>query len=328
MYDVTMNKIIINTPQTLEVEWHQLELRYQSLRIHTISAVRQLRESLHSYGQLVPITITASGIQDRPWVVIDGYLRIAALKTLKCDDITAIVWPIDAAEALLDVYKYNKSRPWEVFEEANLLQELITTHQYSQANLAKSLGKSEAWICRRLQLITQLPSFVKAAIYQGSVTSWTASRILIPLARANSGHAELLIHYLNSQSHTSREILSFYEHYMRSNKKIRSDLSGNPSLFFKLQDLEKLEFSNRYTGLAPESTWERKCDQILDYLSVLTSIMPAVFYPQQTAQDQQDLQGKFHLVCAQLDDLQQKLEETIYARTANNTHGEAVATSR
>ena len=319
---------IINTSQPFEVEWHQLELRYQSLRIHNDSAVRQLMESLHSYGLLVPIIVTASGVHDRPWIVVDGYLRIAAFQALNRDHITVTAWQIDTAEALMSVYTYNKSRPWEVFEEANLIQELITTHHYSKANIAKSLGKSEAWICRRLQLITQLPCFVKEAIYQGTVSSWTANRILIPLARANCEHAKLFIRYLSSQSHTSREILSFFEHYLRSNKKIRSDLAENPSLFFKLHEQEKLESSTIYTELAPESTWERKCDQILGCLNVLTSVMPAVFYPQQAEQEQYDLQGKFHLVCTQINHLQQKLEENIHARATNRTPRQAVAARR
>jgi len=327
VYDVNMNKIT-NTTQTIELEWHQLELRYQSLRIHTASAVQHLMLSIHSYGLLVPITVTASGVQDRPWVVVDGYLRILALKALGYDLITATVWRIDTAEALLDVYKYNKSRTWEAFEEANLLQELITTHHYSQANLAKLLGKSEAWICRRLQLTTQLPCFVKDAICQGILSSWAASRILIPLARANFQHAEQFVRYLSSKSHTSREIQSFYEQYIRSNKKIRGELAVNPSVFFKLQELDKLESSCRYTELPPEHTWDRKCDQILDFLSVLGSIMPAVFYPQQTAQEQQGLQDKFHLACAKINDLKHILEKTTHARTTHDKHGEAVTASR
>jgi ParB family chromosome partitioning protein len=326
MYDVTMNKIM-NT-QTIQIEWHQLELRYQRLRIHTASAVRQLMLSLHSYGLLVPITVTSSNVQDRPWVVVDGYLRIAALKALGLDLVTATVWQIDTAKALLDVYKYNKSRTWEAFEEANLLQELITTHQYSGAHLAKLLGKSEAWICRRLQLITQLPFFVKEAICQGTVSSWSASRILIPLARANSEHAEQLIHYLSSKSHTSRELQSFYEHYMRSNKKIRADIALNPSLFFKLKELAKLESSCRYTELPPEHTWDRKSEQILECLSVLDSVMPAVFYPGQTAKEQQGLQDKFQRVCAKIEDLKQTLEETTHARTPHGPDGKIVAQSR
>jgi ParB family chromosome partitioning protein len=322
-----MNKIT-NTTQTIEVEWHQLELRYQSLRIHTASAVQRLMLSVHSYGLLVPITVIASGVSNCSWVVIDGYLRILALKALGHDLITATVWRIDAAEALLDVYKHNKSRTWEAFEEANLLQELVTTYQYSQAKLAQLLGKSEAWICRRLQLTTQLPGFVKDAVCQGILSSWAAGRILIPLARANAQHAEQFIRYLSAKSHTSREVQSFYEQYLRSNKKIRAELAANPTIFFKLQELDKLESSCQYTELPPEHTWDRKCDQILDCLTVLDAIMPAVFYPQQTAQEQKALQDIFRQACAKIEGLQQTLEKTTHARTTHGKHGEAVTATR
>lgn len=311
MYDVIMNKIT-NISQPLELEWHQLDLRYESLRIHTASAVQHLMISIHSYGLLVPITVVASGVQDCPWVVIDGYLRILALKALGGDLIRAAVLQLDEAEALLSVYKHNKSRAWEAFEEANLLSELVATHQYSQAKLAQFLGKSESWICYRLQLITQLPCFVKDAIYQGILSSWAASRILIPFARANSEHAEKFVRYLRGKSHTVREIQSFYEQYMRSNKKIRGTLSDNPSVFFKLEKLNKLESVGLYTELPPEHTWDRKCEQILDCLSILDSTMAAVFYPQQTAQEQKDLQNKFLLARAKMDALQRTLEATLH----------------
>jgi ParB/RepB/Spo0J family partition protein len=276
--------------------------------------------SIHAYGLLVPITIIASGIQDCPWVVIDGYLRILAFKALGHDLITATVWQTSAAEALLAVYKHNKSRAWKAFEEANLLEELLTVHQYSQAELARLLGKSDAWICHRLQLVTQLPCFVKDAVCQGVLSSWVASRILIPFARANSQHAKQFVRYLSGKSHTSREIQSFYEQYLRSNKKVRTDLAANPSIFFKIQELDKRE-----PELPPEDVWDRKCEQILDCLSVLDSLMPAAFYPQQTAQEQQGLQDKFRQACARMDDLRHTLEKTTHARTTHNIHGEAVA---
>jgi ParB/RepB/Spo0J family partition protein len=322
-----MNKIT-NTIQAIEVEWHQLELRYQSLRIHTPCAVRRLMFSVHTYGLLVPITVIASGVPDCSWVAIDGYLRIAALKALGFDLITATVWQTDAAEALLSVYKHNKSRTWEALEEANLLQELVTTHQYSQGSLAQLLGKSEAWVSHRLQLVTQLPCFVKDAICQGVLSSWVASRILVPFARANPHHAEQFVCYLSGKSLTSRQIQSFYEQYLRSNKKIREELAANPAVFFKLQELDKLESSSQYTKLQPEHTWDRKCEQISDCLSVLGSIMPATFYPQQTTQEQQGLQRKFHQVRTQMDVLQRTLEETAHARTTYRTHGEAVEEHR
>jgi ParB/RepB/Spo0J family partition protein len=327
MYAISMNNDM-DSNQIIEVEWHQLDLRYQSLRIHTDSAVRSLMLSIHIHGLLVPITVIASGVKDCPWIVIDGYLRILALKALGRDLAQAAVWQSAANEALLRVYKDNRSRTWEAFEEANLLQELLTIYQYSQRELAQSMGKSEAWICHRLQLLNQLPDFVHAAIAKGVLSSWIASRILIPFARANVQHAEQFIEYLRGPSHTSREIQAFYEQYLRSNKKAREALIANPGVFFKLQRVNQLESLRRYTELPPEHTWESKCAQILDCLSVLDSILPAVFYPQQTAQEAQDLQDKFQSALTKMENLQHLLEETVYARTTNSAAGEAIVAPR
>lgn len=323
LYWSSMN-IDASTDKIIDVEWHQLDMRYQGLRIHTDSAVRLLMLSIHVHGLLVPITVVASWVEGRPWVVIDGYLRILALKALGHDLIQATVWQLDAAEALLNVYRHNRSRAWEAFEEANLLQELLTTHQYSQAKLAQLLGKSEFWICYRLQLLTQLPSFVQEAIAKGVLSSWVASRILYPFARANAEHAEQFVDYLRVKSHTSREIQSFYEQYLRSNKKAREVLITNPAIFFNLQRLNKLESLRRYTELPPEHIWESKCAQIVDCLSVLDSIMPAVFYPQLTSREAEDFTDKFYQAHAKIGDLQRLLEETIHARIIHSGSGEAV----
>lgn len=294
--------------ETINLEWHQLELRYQSMRIHTPESIRRLMLSIHANGLQVPITVVASGLPDRPWVVIDGYLRILALQALREDIVAANAWKMDTANALLYAWKHNQSRYWDVFEEANLLQELLTTHGYTQAEIARQSGKSETWVSHRLQLLTNLPDFIKEGIYHGNVSSWVASRILIPFARANSRHAEQFVNYLTAaKPHTSREIRAFYEHYLRSNKAIRAELVSNPSLFFKLHTLHILEAASDFTQLPPEYVWGKKCDQIMDCLHALETVMPAAFYHQQPEQEQADLLQRFHEALALMNALQLKL---------------------
>jgi ParB/RepB/Spo0J family partition protein len=312
---------------TINIEWHQLELRYQSLRIHTAGSIRRLMLSIHANGLLVPITVVASGVQERPWVVIDGYLRILALQALGEDLITANVWEIDAANALLYAWKHNKSRSWGVFEEANLLQELLTTHQHSQTEIARQLGKSETWVCHRLQFLMELPEFLKNARYQGTLSSWVASRILIPFARANSLHAEQFVNYLTVKTHTSREIRAFYEQYLRSNKKVRAELALNPSIFFKLQALNKLESTSDITLLPPEYIWEKKCDQIMDCLGILESVMSAAFYLQQPMPEQADLQQRFHQALARMNTLQLTLQRRNHEKTTDHTDSKRTTAS-
>jgi ParB-like chromosome segregation protein Spo0J len=113
-----------------EAEWHQLELRYQHLRKHTQQDQQRLTWSIHTYGLLEPIMVVACSTGN--WIVIDGYLRIKAMQTLKNDTIKIIIWESNVAEALIHTYRSNQSRTWDYFEEAWLLQELRNLHNYSQ----------------------------------------------------------------------------------------------------------------------------------------------------------------------------------------------------
>jgi ParB/RepB/Spo0J family partition protein len=323
----SMDSIMTTSTDTINLEWHQLELRYQSMRVHTPGAIRRLMLSIHANGLQVPITVVASDIPDRPWVVIDGYLRILALQALGHDLVVVNVWQMDAANALLYAWKHNKSRSWDVFEEANLLQELLTTHRYTQAEIARQSGKSEAWVSQRLQFLMELPYFLKDAMHQGALSSWVASRILIPFARANHGHAEQLVNYLTAKPHTSRQISAFYEQYLRSNKKVRAELALNPSIFFKLQAIKKLESRSDITHLPPEYVWGKKCDQIMDCLHDMETVMPAAFYHQQPKQEQSDLQQQFHEALAWMNALQLKLQRRNHETTTDHTDRERITAS-
>lgn len=298
--------------KTLELEWHQLQLPYQSLRIRTESAKRRLMLSIHEHGLLTPITVIPARNVGSSWVVIDGHLRIESLKELGHDLVSATAWDIEASDALLKAWRYNASRPWEQFEEANLIQELITLHRYSQAQLAKQLGKSASWVSYRLQLLKDLPEFVRIVIHQGILSSWTASRILIPFARANSSHAKQFVDYLvGVNRHNSRDINAFYEHYLRSNRYVRKKIAANPSLFFKVHALTKLEAAASCDKLAPEHVWESKITQITICLQVLQTILPAIFYPQQSQNEKEDLIASFNQLKSNFNLLQHALSRNI-----------------
>ncbi|WP_456243453.1 hypothetical protein [Thiorhodovibrio winogradskyi] len=54
----------------------------------------------------------------------------------------------------------------------------------SQHELAHAVGKDPSWVNRRLALLTQLGEPLQEAVRSGVLSSWAASRILAPLARA------------------------------------------------------------------------------------------------------------------------------------------------
>ena len=236
MKPITTDSITPIPQASFEAEWHCLDMGYQHLRQRTPQAQHRLMLSIHTHGLLVPITVIPASPTPNAisrWTVIDGYLRVNATRALGKDMIAVQTCELPADEALLAAYRANQSRPWQPLEEAQLLQEMATHHTYSQAQLAQQFGKSESWVTRRLQLLTELPEFVVQAIHQGILSCWSASRVLIPLARANERHAQQFIDYLRAHSHSSREIHAFYERYMQSPRQCGNKSSHSRTFFLK-----------------------------------------------------------------------------------------------
>ncbi len=76
----------------MELEFHQLELRYERLKVVRPEAERRLLASLAEVGQQVPIVVVKEAAADR-FVVIDGYKRIRALRRLGRDTVAPVAGP-------------------------------------------------------------------------------------------------------------------------------------------------------------------------------------------------------------------------------------------
>ena len=216
----------------LEVDLHRLELRYASARLLEPRAVERLARSIQSSGQLMPCIGVAAAEGER-LVLIDGYRRIAALRRLGRDTAYVERWTCDLAQALITVLCRTQARAFAAVEEALLLRELIDGWGLTQNELARRCGRDVSWVCRRLQLLSGLPDSVLCAVREGALSSWVATRVVGPLARANAEHAERLLERLRAAPLSSRELNCWFEHYQRANQVTRERLITHPRLFLE-----------------------------------------------------------------------------------------------
>ena len=82
----------------MELEFHQLELRYERLRVQQPARERRLLASLAMAGQQMPIVVVTGG---SAYVVVDGHKRVRCLRRLQRDTIAAVVWEMPEPEALI-----------------------------------------------------------------------------------------------------------------------------------------------------------------------------------------------------------------------------------
>ncbi|HEX3402921.1 MAG TPA: hypothetical protein VHT74_21605 [Acetobacteraceae bacterium] len=101
----------------------------------------------------------------------------------------------------------------------------------SQHDLAHRCGRDVSWVSRRLQLLSGLPDAALTAMRDGRLSSWAASRIVAPLARANTEHADQLLEALADAPLSTRELRCWFEHYQKAFRSARDHMVSRPRLF-------------------------------------------------------------------------------------------------
>jgi ParB family chromosome partitioning protein len=189
----------------MRVEFHQLDRRWEHLRVRRPERQRRLLASLAASGQQTPIVVVAVADQADRYLVIDGYQRIAALQQLGRDTVEAVVWPMSEVEALV----MDRSLGWgerdTALEEGWLLAELEQRFNYGLDELARRFDRSLSWVSRRLALVDQLPESVQQQVRSGAITAHVAMKFLVPVARTRLEDCQRMAEAFAAHRFTSRE---------------------------------------------------------------------------------------------------------------------------
>jgi len=160
----------------MELEFQQIDLRYDHLRKRNPALERQLLASLDDAGQRVPVVVVAE--QDH-YVLLDGYKRLRALKRLRRDTVLATLWDLGEAEGLLLERLMRSSQPEGPLEQGWLLRELRDRFQMSMDELARRFDRTTSWVSRRLALVHALPEPVQDKVRAGRIAPHTAMKVLV-----------------------------------------------------------------------------------------------------------------------------------------------------
>jgi ParB/RepB/Spo0J family partition protein len=165
----------------MQLEFHQLDRRWEHLRVREPHRQRRLLASLAESGQQTPIVVVVSqDNRERYLVIDDGHKRVVALEQLGRDTVEATVWAMNEAEALL-LSRSLRSGPQEsALEEGWLLAELEQRFDYSLDELARRFDRSTSWVSRRLALVELLPEAIQQQVREGKLPgakarAWLAS---------------------------------------------------------------------------------------------------------------------------------------------------------
>ena len=297
--------------ETQKIDIHRLTLRYHHLRVQQPSRVRRLANSIAHNGQLSPLVV----VEDTDCLVlIDGYQRLAALQSLERDTALVVITDLTEQQALIHLLVQRGERPWQAIEEAGLIQELRRRFGCSFGEIGTMIGRDKSFVKRRFDLLESLPEEILHLVLAGNISTWAASRVLVPLARANDADAARLAAHLEKEPLSTRQLQSFHEHYLTVNRQVRDRMLEAPSVFLK-----SLEAMNDAQDSSPEGKWLRDIKAVCGILLRLQKNPTMVFYPNQEQQQRNTLLVHVSKARRLTEELQQQIEEHI--RDDQTNHG-------
>jgi len=205
------------------LEFHQLDVRYERLRVRQPGRERRLLASLADAGQQMPIVVVTVG---STYVVVDGHKRVRCLRRLQRDTVAAVIFRqllhTDATDSAL--------------EQGWLLRTLHEDHGLALDVLARRFDRSVSWVSRRLGLVRALPASVQHHVQGGELVAHAAMKYLVPLARANAADCVRLVEAIAPHRLTTRQIGRLYQVYVTGPDPSRELVLTDPLLVLRVAD--------------------------------------------------------------------------------------------
>jgi ParB/RepB/Spo0J family partition protein len=215
----------------MELEFHQIDLRYETLRRRDPRRERQLLASIGDQGQVCPVVVLAAG--GGRYILLDGYKRVRALQSLKRDTVLVMLWELEEAEALVLEGVMRGAQPASPLDQGLLLGELADRFRMNQEELGRRFDRSSAWISRRLALVRALPKAVQNLVLLGKLSPDTAMKVLVPLSRDNAQDVARFAEAIVRTHLSTREARSLHTAWLRGKPAVRERLLADPALFLR-----------------------------------------------------------------------------------------------
>jgi ParB-like chromosome segregation protein Spo0J len=224
--------VITSNEGLMDLEFHQLDLRYEGLRTRHPRKERQVLASLADHGQLLPVVVVAAEV---PFVLVDGYKRVRALQRLAHDTVRATVWAVDEAEAVVLEHVMRTTDPAGPLTQGWILDELRARFALSLEELGRRFDKTPSWVSRRLALVRDLPDAIQTQVRAGRIAPHAAMKYLVPLARANREACLTLAEAIARVQLSTRQVGEVYALWQAGTEDMRALLTTDPLLMLRVQ---------------------------------------------------------------------------------------------
>jgi ParB/RepB/Spo0J family partition protein len=210
------------------VERSSLDLRYEGCRLRNDAAEARLLASIAERGIEEPL-----GGVDTPQgrLLLDGFRRNRCAAKLGIECVPYVCWGEDETQGIASLLSARRQRTLSILEQARFVDELLSTHEMTIADVAEMLSRSKAWVSTRRNLLASMSPAIQKILFRGAFPVYSYMVTLRPFMRMNGiGPAEIerFVQAVAGTKLSVREIELLAHGYLRGTPSLRQAIDqGN-----------------------------------------------------------------------------------------------------
>ncbi len=178
-----------------QVEVNSLEKRYEDFRIRSEGTEKNLLLSILTHGIRDPL----QGVDDAGQrILLDGFKRLRCAVKLYIGIVPYQPLAKDEACGIIELIRISNNKSLSILEQARWIDELISVHQMSNAEIATLLEKSKAWVSVRTDMVSHMSKSVMEQVFKGHFPIYSFMYTLRPFMRLNSVKKEDIDAFVNA----------------------------------------------------------------------------------------------------------------------------------
>lgn len=221
-----------------DLELADLDLRYEGYRLRQPRREEALLSAIAREGIREPLV----GVRrDTTPILLDGFQRARCARTLHLHRVPFASWGTDEVSGILQLLRADRQHPLTLLEQARFVDELHTERGLPPADIARELGRSQAWVTVRLGRLRELSPLVRDALFAGAFPVYAYRYTLRPFRRLKSVTAADLDQFVGAlRGHrlSVRQIEGLAHGFFRGPPSFRQELLQG-HLTLALQHLEE-----------------------------------------------------------------------------------------
>ena len=213
-----------------QVELSSFDLRYENCRMKSRGFENILLGSILEHGIRDPL----QGVDtNEVRILLDGFKRYRCSKRLGIGIVPYSSLGDDEALGIIELLRLSNSKSISILEQAKLIDELMTTHNMSNWEIASLLEKSKSWVSMRSGIIGEMSVFVRNKIFDGKFPVYSYMYTLRQFIRMNCITKKDVDEFVNlvSGKHLSIRDIELLAHgFFKGSEEFRQQIkSGNIS---------------------------------------------------------------------------------------------------